>query len=845
MSFLKNLSLKAKIMITGMVVAFMPVFLVCLLITFQKGRVVSLLGTIFSNQAENSLTLIAHDMYALCESQQESIRQMLGSHLNVAKDIIKRNGGVRLAKDTVAWDAVSQLDNQTTSVTLPKMTVGGQWLGRNLSDAVATPVVDETTKLVGDTCTIFQRMNERGDMLRVATTVVKKDGTRAIGTYIAATDATGHANPVIASALAGKTYYGRAYVVDGWYITVYDPLKDAAGNVIGMLYVGVKQENVESLRRAILSTHIGQSGYVCVLGGSGSLAGTYVISRDGARDGENLLSALDKDGHPFIRDILTRATSAENKGQVTINQYTWMNKGDDKPREQIAAVIYYEPWDWVIFATSYKDELLGEVVGRADAAMSTLLWSAIGFGIIVLGFGGVAYYFLTQYAVINPLNRLMAVAQKINAGDVLHQEIKLSGNDEIGRLAGVFNTLFKHLDVLVNRATLISQGVIGADEVEDRINLGMALEQAAKIDKEKSDLADSFDQMQAELRKLTIQARKIAIDDLNNPVLDVKIAGELGEAFNLMTSNLKEMASLAQRIAAHDLTVTTHLEANGGVLGGAFATMAANLKSLIATINILATENYRSASFMAESTEQSHHTVADMQNSIQQIASAISQISKSAQDISRMMERATASIGIGKENISKVIGKFESVQDKIGMTGTSIEKLEQRSQEISEIVGLITKIADQTNLLALNAAIEAARAGEAGKGFAVVADEVRKLAESSGQSAEDISRIIKEIQTDTAGVVKSSQVTLEEAHGVLDLAGLMQDGYKEIVKAIDGMGEQVENIAALSEETASSAEEISSGAEEQTATIDGIADGAATLLDNAGKLKREIEKFKV
>jgi methyl-accepting chemotaxis protein len=175
----------------------------------------------------------------------------------------------------------------------------------------------------------------------------------------------------------------------------------------------------------------------------------------------------------------------------------------------------------------------------------------------------------------------------------------------------------------------------------------------------------------------------------------------------------------------------------------------------------------------------------------------------------------------------------------------SMEQIMHSNQETSKIIKYINEIAFQTNLLALNAAVQAARAGEAGRGFAVVADEVRKLAESSGQSADNISKIIKEIQQDTASVVASSQVSLEEGQGVLGLANKMQSGYNEIVESIKGMSQQVEHIAAIAEETASSAEEISSGAQEQTSAIAEIANNAQGMVAQAGKLKAEIDKFKV
>jgi methyl-accepting chemotaxis protein len=551
----------------------------------------------------------------------------------------------------------------------------------------------------------------------------------------------------------------------------------------------------------------------------------------------------DTDGRYFIQEMINAAVSAP--GKASIHTYPWQNPGDPAPREKITSAIYFQPWDWVIFASAYREELLNEVIDKTHTAMNTLMWTSVFTGLVVLVFGAIAYLFLVQFSITGPLKSLMTVAKKVNDGDVLQKSIEIKSNDEIGQLGGVFNTLFGNLTELVNRSTLIAKGVIGADEVEEKMKRGMDLVSAATIQKEKSDLADSFDLMQAELRKLTIQARKIAVDDLNNPVLNIRIPGELGDAFSQMTANLKDLADVAQKIANHDLTATVKVHSDKAVLGMAFSKMAENLKGLVKSINQLASDALRSAGDMAQTTEQSNHTMADVQNSIQQIASATTQISKSAQEISVLVQNTNKVVEVGSDNIAKVIGKFNTLQDTIKNTGTSINKLEQRSQEISEIVGLITKIADQTNLLALNAAIEAARAGEAGRGFAVVADEVRKLAESSGQSADNISKIIKEIQQDTASVVASSQVSLEEGQGVLGLANKMQSGYNEIVESIKGMSQQVEHIAAIAEETASSAEEISSGAQEQTSAIAEIANNAQGMVAQAGKLKAEIDKFKV
>ncbi|MBN1824091.1 MAG: HAMP domain-containing protein [Endomicrobiales bacterium] len=467
-------------------------------------------------------------------------------------------------------------------------------------------------------------------------------------------------------------------------------------------------------------------------------------------------------------------------------------------------------------------------------------------GILLFAGGSFIFYVMVEKGIITPLNQVMVVAQKIAEGNLSQQKIGVVSKDEIGRLADIFNNMIDQLRELVTRAEFIANGIIGADAVEEKLEKGLSLSAASSYEEEaKGDLSIAFGKMQAELRKLTIQARRISTDDLNNPVLDEKIIGELGEAFNQMTYNLKELAKVAERIASNDLTASVVIHSQKDVLANAFYKMVTNLKNLIGIVVQLANTTHNSASAMAETTKQVNQTMDQVQNSIQQIASATNQVAKSTQEISILMRNASSAVSTGSDNINKVIDKFGSVQTTIENTGMSINKLEQRSQEISEIVGLITKIADQTNLLALNAAIEAARAGEAGRGFAVVADEVRKLAESSGSSAEKISQIIKEIQTDMTGVVSSSQNSLEEAKVVLDLANRMQEGYKDIVDSIKAMSQQVEQIAAISEETAASAEEITAGAEEQTAAVTEIANNSKILVDQVNKLKVEVNKFRL
>ena len=320
---------------------------------------------------------VAKDVYLMLRAQHEKLKKEVRYDLNVAEYVMEEAGGLSLSQERVHWTAQNQFSGQSIETDLPKVLIGNRWIEQNMNPAVLSPVVDKVRKLVGARCTIFQRMNESGDLLRACTNVLKKDSTRAIGTYIPATEPDGTANPVVAAVLRGKTYVGRAYVIDDWYLTAYEPIFDAKRKVIGALFCGVRLEDIPELRKGIVDITVGRTGYAYVLGGSGEQKGRYVISRRGLRDGENIYDSQDASGEYFIRSIIEKAKQTKN-GDCQFTTYAWRNPGEESPRRKVAAATYFEPWDWVIGVGTYEDDFQDAIARVDQAAFRLILWGSIG-----------------------------------------------------------------------------------------------------------------------------------------------------------------------------------------------------------------------------------------------------------------------------------------------------------------------------------------------------------------------------------------------------------------------------------------------------------------------------------
>ena len=619
---------------------------------------------------------------------------------------------------------------------------------------------------------------------------------------------------------------------------------------------------------------IGDSGYIAFLSCSdGNVLpdgetygkGYYILSKNRISDGVDILQAQDYEGNYFVQDAVNRGKTLGDDEAFSID-YPWKNEGEKEARMKIGGVTYFEPGDFIIWPNAYYDDLKSSnlLLSKEDIKneISNQVIGKTGYIFVLDGSGE-------------------------NQGDYIVSKNRERDGENIWNTQDADGSYF--VQEIISKTKSSTEGSAhiqyypwqNEGESSSRMKLAACTyipewDWVIGVSAYQEDFLDGLKTIQT--TTITITVMSIVIGSivayffalaLTKPIekvvnvlqsndlskrcnVDSKDEiGSIGGAVDAMLENLavpvKEMADKSHRIAAGDLTVDLNVKAEGDVgrLVDGFKDMIGNLKQVIGEIKNTSYDTASTAEELSSSAEEVNASMEEVNKTVQQVASDSQNTAKDSENMITQAKQAKESSSQGQQASQDVSSKMQLIKTTTQEGADKIGTLGEKSKEIGNIVDTINQISEQTNLLALNAAIEAARAGEAGRGFAVVADEVRKLAEESGQATKQIDNLIKGIQTEIDSAVNSMQENTRQVEDGSKGVEEAMKAFQTLPEVIETVNERAEQVGSVAETNASSAEEVSASIQEVTSSMQQVTSSSQQMADIATRLQTIVERFNV
>jgi len=584
--------------------------------------------------------------------------------------------------------------------------------------------------------------------------------------------------------------------------------------------------------------------------GMGATGETYLVGSDLKMRSD---SFLDPEGHSIKASIA--GTVAKNGVDTKATRDALAGKDGreiimDYNGNPVLSV--YETLDlpsgvqWVVIAEIDEWEAF-------EASTSMRNWSII-IGLILGGLVAFFGFFIAR-SIANPLMDMSGIAKEVAVGNLESKVQKLS-NDEIGELADSFNQVIASQLEKVDAAKAIAAGTMQEVELKSKNDhLSIAFNEEVKVIEE---LVEVMNTLVQDAKNGSLSERGDA-NKFNGAWKDL-VEG-VNDLLDAVILPVQEGSKVLEVMSTGDLTVRVTGDYQGdhqliknsiNSLGDSVGGLIKQLTEAVEATASASTQISSSAEEMAAGAQEQSSQTAEVAAAMEEMSRTIVETANNAtvsaeasQDASKKATEGSAKLEESKNGMQRIVTSTDTV-------GKNITSLASKSEQIGEIAQVIDDIADQTNLLALNAAIEAARAGEHGRGFAVVADEVRKLAENTTKATQEIAETIKAIQSEAKDADTSMKEAGEAVNDGLKLNDEVGDVLGEILSSVDSVTGQISQVAAASEEQSATAEQVSTNVEainnvanESAAGVQQIASASEDLNRLTENLSGLVAQFKV
>ncbi|WP_373838260.1 methyl-accepting chemotaxis protein [Methanospirillum sp.] len=774
--FFSNLKVGTKILVISLFLAIIPTLLLGVVSYSSSVNVIN-------EQIETLLETQVQDMKGWTNDVYKLTRNKVNSDLNVLRQNFYAKG--------------------TPEIIDKNMTL----IDRNGKEFIVNEnfeIVDGVRDLVGGAATVFQVYNNTY-AVRISTNVKGTDGERAVGTHL--TD-----NVYEVAVKQGETYYGRRDLFGVSYVTAYEPIKDKNGAVIGVLFVGTEEEQtLDVVKQSIRDTVVGNNGYMFVLDGNGMVLVHPTLSDANWSDMGYVKEMLKKKEGAIIHQV---------NDTTVLDAYT-----------------YFEPLDWYIVSRAEMSDFDGPIDAIRNTILAIVISSIVIGAIIAILFGR---------SIAGPLQQVVVMIKELRNGH-LTARLNIKREDEIGIMAATMDEFADDLQInVVGNIVKIANGeyiqeFTGPVDEHDQIRPALQL------------LVESFDHLHKETTKLTDAARagdlSIRGDDKAFRGGYRRIIAGFNKTLETITEPVNEAMRLAGCYASGDFTARfdekipvagefvayrNALNTIGIELSRLMKLITEELFEGVSVLSVASSEILTVTSQLSSASSQTANTVNETSDTVEIVRKKTDLVNLKTKSMSEKAMKAIEVSETGQQSVQEILDGMNHIQRQMDMISMNVVKLSEQSQAIGEIIATVTDISEQSNLLAVNASIEAAKAGDFGKGFAVVAHEIHNLAQQSKQATGTIRTILTDIQRGVSSTVVSAE---RGSNTVADAVRLTTDARK----AIEVLTRSIADSSHEAIEITTSIQDQVAGMDQISHAIDNIRNAAQKNLEITHKAEKTAE----
>jgi len=626
---------------------------------------------------------------------------------------------------------------------------------------------------------------------------------------------------------------------DGFAMCFAAPVKDAAGNVIGVWRNYARPAVIESIFSSNLNDLASQGfsdGELTLFGAEGNLIFNAYL--EGGKAKFTNLAESDPDVKDEMQEML-KGLKAGGTLAPEINSEVGGDRNAPEPHagaiSKSEGALGYPGLGWSVglrIATDQYFAKYGEI-------MKTM-YVFLAVGVVVVFLVGRAF----AKKLTTPIIALTHGLQTVAKGD-LEFEVSHVSEDELGEASDACRAMKSYLQEKVAVAERVAEG-------DTSVHVELA--------SEKDVLGHSLSGMVSSLRNVSDVASRLGNGDLTASLTPRSANDALGHALSTMISNLRSVVGEIRQSASEVNSNSQSLKATSGTVAAVAQDMGESVEQVTQAIS----ESTRSAMEIARGSEQLAQSASMVAQDADELQRAMDLIRSGSVKQDAAIDETESGMKDAAEAMNRAITGTRKVREQIGSAASQAERLGEKSEQIGSIVQAIEDIAEQTNLLALNAAIEAARAGEAGRGFSVVAEEVRKLAERSQSATREIAALIGDVRSDVAATVNVMRTSADEveqvaefAEGVTEKVDVVLNALAEVrdvaesnaaaltqmVNNVDSVTNAIAGVASVAQESAAGAQEMSASAQEVSASVEQVNHGIGSTTSAIVEIRGSAEEL--